>query len=74
VSNREQVQAALAAVLLEHVRQDQFPSATQMDIIEQTIPPQLYAQYLDALLEKIVSDTYPSIPMIRRIQRFADHV
>ena len=74
MSNREQAQAALCAVLLGHIRRDPFPSATQMDILEQSVPPQLYGEYLDALLEKVASEPFPSVPMIRRIQRFAENI
>ena len=39
-----------------------------MTILEETIPPQLIREYLGILLEKTLSDRFPSIPMLRRIQ------
>jgi hypothetical protein len=74
VTDRIEAQAALATVLLARVRRDPFPSSTQMDILEQTLPPQLYDQYLNALLEKVAGDQFPSIPLIHRIRRFAERI
>ena len=39
--NRIESQAVLAGLLLKRVRDDKYPSSTDMDLIEQTIPPQL---------------------------------
>jgi hypothetical protein len=72
VVSREEAQTALARVLMEKIREDTYPSSTQMEIVEQTITPPLARDYLNILLEKVLSDPAPSIPMIRRIQRFAD--
>jgi len=41
-------------------------SASQMAILEETLPPEL-----NVLLEKVLSDRVPSIHMLRRIQRIA---
>jgi hypothetical protein len=60
---------ALAGVLLEKVRQERYPSSTQMDIIEQVLPSPLLSRYVEILLEKVAQDDRPSIPMIQRIQR-----
>jgi len=72
VANRTEAQTALAHVLLEHVRRDRHPSATQMSILEQVIPPQLVEEYIEVLLEKVASDSSPSIPLLRRLQRVTD--
>jgi hypothetical protein len=72
VVSREEAQTALARVLMEKIREDTYPSSTQMEIVERTITPPLARDYLNILLEKVLSDPAPSIPMIRRIQRFAD--
>jgi hypothetical protein len=71
VSAREQAQTAITRVLLEKVHQDKYPSTTHMQLIEQTIPQSLVGEYLTILLEKVVTDENPSIPMLRRIQRIA---
>jgi hypothetical protein len=72
--SREQVQTAISRILLEKIREDRYPSYTQMTMLEQTIPPSLYREYLNVLLEKVISENRPSVTMIRRIQRFASHL
>jgi len=42
-----------------------------MEMLEQTLPPEMTREYLNVLLEKVISDKTPSIPMLRRIQRIA---
>ena len=60
--------------LLEHVRRDTYPSTTQMNIIEASLPAQWIPEYLDILLEKIADDLYPSNPMLRRIAALVEQV
>jgi hypothetical protein len=69
--SRLQVQTALSRVLLDKVRNDNHPSFTQMNILEQTMPPSLYREYLSILLEKVMSEQWPSTSMLRRIQRLS---
>ena len=72
--SREQAQTAISRILLEKIREDRFPSSTQMTMLEQTMPPSLYREYLNVLLEKLLSENHPSVTMLRRIQRFASHL
>jgi hypothetical protein len=65
--NRAKAQTAFARLLLERVRQDAYPSWTHMQILEQSLPPSLYGDYLNILLEKVARDQNPSISMLRRI-------
>jgi hypothetical protein len=67
--DRIESQGVLAGVLLKKVREDSFPSSTQMSMIEQIIPPQLLPSYVEVLLEKVAQDNHPSIPMLHRLQR-----
>jgi hypothetical protein len=69
--SREEAQTALSRILLEKIRQDRFPSTTQMAMLEQSLPPSLNREYLNILLEKVIQDERPSITMLRRIQRIA---
>jgi hypothetical protein len=71
---REKVQTVLARLLLEHIRRDTYPSTTHMALLEQTIPPDLVGEYLTVLLSKVVDDQWPSIPMLRRIQRISSRL
>jgi hypothetical protein len=67
--NRMESRAVLAGVLLKRVREDRYPSATDMDMIEQIIPPQLLPRYVELLLDKVAQDQRPSISMIHRLNR-----
>jgi hypothetical protein len=67
--NRIESQAVLAGILLKRVRQDRYPSSTDMDLIEQVLPPQLLPRYVELLLDKIAQDNRPSVEMIRRLRR-----
>jgi hypothetical protein len=71
MTTRDEAEGALARVLLERVRQDKHPSTTHMTLLEQSLPSPLVREYLNVLLEKVLTDPSPSIPMIRRIQRVA---
>ena len=69
---RDQANAVFVQMLLEKVRQDQYPSWTQMNMIEQSIPMGMIPAYLEVLLEKVQQDHMPSIPMLRRIQQVTE--
>lgn len=62
----------IAGFLMERVRADQYPSTTQMSMIEQMIPREKVPDYLDILMEKVANDTWPSIDMLNRIARVAE--
>ena len=62
----------LANLLLQRIRQDHYPSATEMQLLESIIPKSMVSEYLDVLLEKVQADTWPSIPMMQRIIRIAE--
>jgi len=72
--SREDVQTALAQVILARVREDNYPSTTQMDLLEQVIPPGLVRDYVNVLLEKVLVTRWPSISMLRRLQRVASQL
>ena len=69
--SRLQVQTALSRVLLDRVRNDNHPSFTQMNMLEQTLPQSMHREYVSVLLEKVMGEQWPSISMLRRIQRFS---
>jgi hypothetical protein len=64
-----EARAVLAGMLLNRVKQDRYPSSTEMTLIEEIIPPQLLPRYVDVLLEKLAQEDRPSITMIHRIRR-----
>ena len=67
--NNIESRAMLAGHLLKKVRDDRHPSATEMAIIEEVIPPQLLPRYVEILMEKVMQESRPSISMLHRIQR-----
>jgi hypothetical protein len=69
---RDEARAQIVETLMDKIRADRFPSATQMAILEEILPREMVADYLDVLLDKIAEDNVPSIPMLRRIQRVAE--
>lgn len=70
----QEAETALARVLLESVRRDKHPSWTQMQILEEMLPRSLQREYVNVLLEKVVADPAPSIPMLRHIARLAQNL
>ena len=67
--NRMESRAVIAGMLLKRVKDDRYPSSTEMNLIEEIIPPQLLSRYVEVLLEKIAQDDRPSISMIHRVNR-----
>jgi hypothetical protein len=67
--SREQVETALAQLLLAKIRQDNYPSTTEMDLLEELMPPDMVRDYVNVLLEKTLSSRWPSISILRRLQR-----
>jgi len=63
----EQTRSALIDLLLSKVKDDRYPSATTMDLIEQILTPEELPAYAGVLMEKIAGDTYPSASMMKRI-------
>jgi hypothetical protein len=67
--DRNESRAVVAGMLLNKVRQERYPSATDLSMIEQLLPPQLLPRYVDVLVEKIVQDDRPSISLLHRLDR-----
>jgi hypothetical protein len=62
-------------ILLERIRAEPYPSLAQMDLLEATVTsPDQLAEYLEALMEKVESTRFPSLTMMRRIQRIASRL
>ncbi|HEY4276733.1 MAG TPA: hypothetical protein VGM91_00865 [Conexibacter sp.] len=68
---RDEARAEIAQVLIEKVREDRYPSATHMSMLEEVLTPEMVSDYVDVLLDKIAADRWPSIPMIQRVQRLS---
>jgi len=74
MTRKERVQAAYVELLMEKVRNDTYPSATHLRMIEETIPRPMVPDYIDLLMRKAGQDRVPSIPMLQRIKRVADEM
>ncbi len=58
--------------LLDRIRTEPFPSTAQMDLLESTVrSPDQLVEYLEALMDKVEATRFPSLSMLRRIQRIA---
>jgi len=70
----KEAQVAVSQLLLDKIRDDRFPSKTQMEMLEDSLPREMLDEYLEVLMDKVVDEPYPSIEMLRRIQRVADSI
>jgi hypothetical protein len=57
----------LLETLLLKVSEDRYPSNSMLDLIEHLMQPDELPEYVAMLLERIESETYPSIPLLRRL-------
>ncbi|MEU7812671.1 hypothetical protein [Pseudonocardia sp. NPDC049154] len=57
--------------LLDTVREDPYPSGTQLDLIEESIPAEMVPEYVEVLIEKSREGCFPSTDVLRRIQRMS---
>lgn len=69
MNDRQEAQVLLARLLLDKIRSDKYPSATQMNLLEQMIPRPLASEYFDVLLEKVSADQWPSNSLLARMSR-----
>ena len=69
--NRERARAGLVALMLEKVKDDPYPSTTMLDLIEELLTPEETPDYVMFLQDRIRSDRFPSIPMLKRLTALA---
>lgn len=72
MNDRQEAQVLLARLLLDKIRTDKYPSATQMNMLEDMIPRQLALEYFDVLLEKVAADQWPSVSLLARMSRLTE--
>jgi hypothetical protein len=68
---RDEARGWFVQMLLDKVRTDPYPSFTQLELIEQSIPNAMIPDYMEVLMDKVAHDTYPSLAMLARLQRAA---
>jgi hypothetical protein len=65
---RTDVRVEVLRMLLTKVAEDTHPSNVMMDMVEDLMMTQEELEaYAQVLMEKVSGDTYPSIPMLRRL-------
>ena len=69
--NSYDVRAEMLEALLAKVGEEQYPSSTVLNWIEELLTPDDVPVYVELLLERVRSENYPSIPMMARIKRLA---
>ena len=67
----EQTRAALLDLLLSKVKEDTYPSATTLDLLEQILTPEELPAYAAVLMDKIAQDRFPSASMMKRLVSLA---
>jgi hypothetical protein len=74
--NRDEARAWYVGHLLEKIREDPYPSSTQMSLVEEALAemPQLVPDYMQVLLEKVANDRFPSTYMLKRIATVAEQL
>jgi hypothetical protein len=64
------LQQRFGQTLLDRIRADTYPSLSHMDLFEATVrDPDQLVEYLEALMQKVEGERFPSLTMMRRIQR-----
>ncbi|GEL23418.1 hypothetical protein PSU4_23720 [Pseudonocardia sulfidoxydans NBRC 16205] len=58
-------------LLLDTVRDDPYPSGTQLDMIEESIPAGMVPEYVRLLADKSREGCFPSTDVLRRMQRMS---
>ena len=65
------VRREVLLVLLEKIEEDDYPSSTMMDMVEQLLGPDELGAYTEILLDKVRDVRFPSIDMLRRALELA---
>ena len=68
-SPQERQRQSVLDLLLDKVRDDNYPSATHLDLIEQLLTPEDIDEYREVLFEKVKVENYPSISILNRLVR-----
>jgi hypothetical protein len=58
-----------AETLLERITSDNYPSGMHMDLLEEIAPPEMRVRFILHLMDRIADDQYPSVDIMRRVQR-----
>jgi hypothetical protein len=70
-NGKQDVRAALVELLISKVEEDQYPSSTTMNMLEELLTPEEVPRYAEVLMRKVARDDYPSVPMMARLKKLA---
>lgn len=68
--NETDLRTRILQNLLQRVREDHYPSATMMDMIEAVLHRDEVDEYTDVLFDKVSDRMYPSMDLMRRLYSF----
>jgi hypothetical protein len=61
------VRGEVVDLLLQNIASDRYPSVTMMDLVEELLTPDDVPAYAAILLDKVQTETYPSLAILRRL-------
>ena len=61
------IRGELVNLLVEKIASERNPSTTMMNLVEELLAPDDVPAYAEVLLDKVQSDSYPSLSMINRL-------
>jgi len=64
---QDDTRAQLFQLLLDKIDEDQYPSVTMLDMVEQIVTPDELPAYAEVLMSKVRGEQFPSMDMIRRV-------
>ena len=65
------VRGEVVDLLLQNIASDRYPSVTMMDLVEDLLTPDDVPAYAAVLLDKVQTETYPSLAILRRLMALA---
>ena len=65
------VRGEVVDLLLQNIASDRYPSVTMMDLVEELLTPDEVPAYAAVLLDKVQTETYPSLAILRRLMALA---
>ena len=61
------VRGEVVDLLLQNIASDRYPSVTMMNLVEKLLTPDDVSAYAAILMDKVQTETYPSIAILRRL-------
>jgi len=65
------VRAEIVNMLVQKIASDRHPSVTMMNLVEELLAPDDVPAHVAVLMDKVTTEKYPSLSMIRRLMGFS---